>query len=164
MEAFTLKGDGTGDATLVGTMTASGFTGDLFITLDGSTNSDFNVLLADGTGSAQTVSGNNKLVHNPSTGVTTATKLTVSTAGSFSLSDGAVTATAAELNYLDMICFQVSSAPALCDTFSYDGDEYQLISVPKDAGVQGGLLKAKARYTNATICIEKDFYFEVSAK
>jgi len=63
-----------------------------------------------------------------------------------------------------MICFQVSSVPSIGDNFTYDGREYQLISMPKDAGMRGGLLKANARYTNADVCIEKSFYFEVSAK
>lgn len=69
-----------------------------------------------------------------------------------------------ELNHLDMICFRVSFVPSLGDLFTtQDGKEYQLISNPKDAGMQGGLLCANARYTNAGICIEKVFYFEVGA-
>jgi hypothetical protein len=62
-----------------------------------------------------------------------------------------------------MICFIVSSVPLIGDMFSYDGREYQLISNPKDAGQQGGLLRSTVRYTNANICIEKVFYFEVNA-
>ena len=61
-----------------------------------------------------------------------------------------------------MICFIVSSIPSLGDIFSYDGREYQLISIPKNNGTQGGLLKSLARYTNANVCIEKEFYFEVN--
>jgi len=61
-----------------------------------------------------------------------------------------------------MICFQVSFCPSICDTFNYDGRDYQLITIPKDAGMQGGVLRAKARYTNGEICMEKVFYFEVS--
>jgi hypothetical protein len=68
------------------------------------------------------------------------------------------------LNHLDMICFRVSSVPSLGDLFTtQDGREYQLISTPKDAGMQGGLLAANARYTYAGVCIEKVFYFEVGA-
>lgn len=68
------------------------------------------------------------------------------------------------LNHLDMICFRVSSVPSLGDLFTtQDGREYQLISTPKDAGMQGGLLAANARYTNDSVCIEKVFYFEVGA-
>ena len=62
-----------------------------------------------------------------------------------------------------MICFRVSSSPSICDTFSYDGRKYQLITNPKDAGMQGGLLRATGRYTNSDVCIEKVFYFEVDA-
>lgn len=62
-----------------------------------------------------------------------------------------------------MICFRVSSAPSIADKFTYDGREYQLISNPKDAGMQGGLLMASARYTDADVCWEKMFYFEVGA-
>jgi len=69
-----------------------------------------------------------------------------------------------ELNHLHMICFRVSSVPSLGDLFTtQDGREYQLISTPEDSGMQGGLLAATARYTNAHICIEKQFYFEVGA-
>jgi len=68
------------------------------------------------------------------------------------------------LNHLDMICFRVSSVPSLGDLFTtQDGREYQLISTPKDAGMQGVLLAANARYTYAGVCIEKVFYFEVGA-
>lgn len=63
-----------------------------------------------------------------------------------------------------MICFQVALVPSIGDNFTYDGREYQLITVPKDAGMQGGLLKAVARYTTESVCWEKDFFFEVSAK
>jgi hypothetical protein len=62
-----------------------------------------------------------------------------------------------------MICFIVSSIPSIGDMFSYDGREYQLISNPMHAGMQGGLLKSTVRYTNANTCIEKVFYFEVNA-
>ena len=63
-----------------------------------------------------------------------------------------------------MICFFVSSVPSLGDLFTtQDGREYQLITTPKDAGMQGGLLASTARYTNANVCIEKQFFFEVSA-
>lgn len=62
-----------------------------------------------------------------------------------------------------MIIFQVSSVPSIGDFFTpQDGREYQLISNPEDAGMQGGLLAADARYTNGSICMEKVFFFEVT--
>jgi hypothetical protein len=62
-----------------------------------------------------------------------------------------------------MICFIVSSIPLIGDMFSYDGREYQLISNPIPSCMQGGLLTSTVRYTNANVCIEKAFYFEVNS-
>jgi hypothetical protein len=67
------------------------------------------------------------------------------------------------VNFNDMmIVFQVSNEPAIGDFFTAkDGRKYQIITTPKDAGMQGGILYATARYTNKDVCWEKTFFFQV---
>jgi hypothetical protein len=48
---------------------------------------------------------------------------------------------------------------ALADTFTWNNKEWQVITNPKDPGLQGNLLKFKAR----SGILEKDFYIQIES-